>query len=268
MTKHLNPFYFYKESKRMHYVLGASYAIASIQPNQDMTFTSSHRNLVEIVKDELECPHKVQRDKRGNHNSYWIELDNMVYMASKLEELGVAEDKIKRRFPENIRGEYLSHFVRGFFDAKAIVHGNNERATTISINFNDDFLSGLHNALVRYAYVGHAKLGGGYLEYTHNDALRIHNFIYKDWKYIKRTGLYIPSKEKQFKTDYEFPEHPLRAKSLKKIERAKKMLLKGIKPKEITQKLDYYNVFAFYRAFKNATGTTTRKFLEKKRKLN
>ena len=267
MAKYVNQHYFDKESKRMYYVLGASYAIANIQPNQDMTFTSSHRNLVEIVKDELECPHKVQRDKRGNHNSYWIELDNMVYMASKLDELGVAEDKIKRRFPENIRGEYLSHFVRGFFDAKARVYSTNKGATRIEIRFNKQFLSGLHNVLVKYTRVERHKPTGDCLTYGHSDSMKIHDFIYSDWRYTRRNGLHIPSKKRQFKTDYELNKYPSTIRYGKKIESVKKLLLRGNKPKQFYKRF-YSSLPALYRAFKNATGMTTREFFGKKQKLD
>ena len=268
MAKYVNQHYFDDiESKRKTYILGAAYAIANIEPDNSVTFRSSKKDLVEIVREELESQHKLQRDKRKNDKSYWIEIDNPVHMRYAMEGRGIVRDKSKRKFPQDIRKEYISHFVRGFFDARAHVYNTDKGSTSIEIMFNRKFLSGLHDIFVKYANVERKKPTGNLLTYRHSDAMKIHNFIYSDWGYTRRNGLYLPSKKRQFNLDYTAPEHALRKKSLEKMEMAKELLPKGFSHQEIADILDYSNVFAFYRAFKNATGMTTSQFLKKKRKL-
>jgi len=263
MTQYLDQLYFDRESKQMHYVLGAAYGCASYDSWLGITFRSNKRNLIEIIKDEIKSKHIIE-DKRPKHHSYWIETDNADYMRYRLHERGVAEDKHQRKFPKNIKEEYLSHFVRGFFDAKANVSSKGGR-THITFNFNNRFLLGLHGILVKYAGVTRSKPTDDYLTYGHSDSLKIHDFIYSDWKYIRRNGLYLPSKKRKFNFDYEPKEYPSTIRYHKKIERAKKLLLKGLPHKETAEAVGYSNVFSFYRGFKNLTGMTTREFQGKKR---
>lgn len=265
MTQYLDQLYFDRKSKRMHYVLGAAYGCASYDSWLGIAFRSNKRNLVEIIKDEIKSRHSIIEDKRPNHCSYWIETDNADYMRYRLHELGVAEGKHQRKFPKNIKEEYLSHFVRGFFDAKANVSSKGGRTYT-TFHFNNRFLLGLHEILVKYAGVGQEKPKGNMVAYGHSDSLKIHDFIYSDWRYVRRNGLYLPSKKEQFNFDYEPREHQLRARSFKRIEIAKKLLDEGLlSHQEIADEVGL-TLSAFYRAFKHAAGMTTGEFLEEKRK--
>lgn len=264
MSKYLNQLYFDDEnSKRMHYVLGAFYANLSYDSAYGIIFRSNKRNLVELVQDELESNHSLIRDKRSNHHSYWIEIENAEYMRYRLQELGIVEDKSKRKFPSNMGKTYLSHFVRGFFDAKARVHGKNGKLPSIEITFNKEFLLGLNGILAKYPGVEQVAPTQDFITYKGGDVSKIYDFIYGDWEYVRKSGSYVPLQKHRFDTDYELPEpkdHPLRAISLKRIERAKKLLGEGYKPKEIAKKLNYLNLFAFYRAFKHAVGLTTMEY--------
>ncbi len=201
--KHINEHYFDEESRAMYYVVGASYSRdVLLEPSQGFRFISTHKDLVEIVRRELESEHKIILDPRGKP-SYRLEVDDVPHMYSRLEELGLAVPKNQRGFPENIPEEYIRHFTRGFTDAQGRVFTHlGGKLTVISISFNLLFLKGLHKALQEYAGVERGNPSRNNIVYSHKDSLRIHNFIYGEWEFIEEHGLYLPSKKEIFTLDY------------------------------------------------------------------
>jgi len=258
MIKHkLNENYFNEESKSMYYILGTFYA--SYIPTTLKTgiiFQSSHKDLVQIVKEELESEHKIisYSDSERDRGSYFLRIYGVPKLKAKLEETGLDSDKEKREFPKKIDEEYISHFVRGFLDAKRrTVEVTPTGATRIKINFNKRFLTDLHKILIKYVGVEQKPkfLSKGILVYNHKDSLKIHDFIYRDWSYIKKHGLYIPSKKESFNFDYVRKKH-INKKTIEaheRLEKAKKLLQQEKSIMETTQLLGLSHPNSVYRLF-------------------
>ncbi|MEM1535206.1 MAG: hypothetical protein QW199_00500 [Candidatus Pacearchaeota archaeon] len=143
--KKINVHYFDSKSERMYYVLGAFYGCCTISESKRLTFRSRHYELVEIVKKELESEYEIVADSRGK-SSYFFSLDYNEHCSPlyhKLNELGLKPKKSERKFPK-IEESYLSHFVRGFFDARANPHFYKNKFC-ITLTFNHKFLSSLKN---------------------------------------------------------------------------------------------------------------------------
>jgi len=246
------------ELKRRYYVLGAFYANYAPAGYNGIRFSSSSGDLVQIVSDELESQHRIGFNEPS---SYWIEIHGVPYLRSKLEELGLADDKSKRKFPGYIPDPYLDHFIRGFFDAQMIPRTN--RYTNLVILFNNHFLVRLHHVLSRRANVKRDKPPGNVLFYAHKDSLRIYQFIYRDWQFIKKYGLYLQSKKNSFRIDYRanYSTSKLKIASLQKVERAKHLLRQGHKPFRVAKMVGYSRVDGLSKAFKRITGKSITSFI-------
>ncbi|MEM2932956.1 MAG: hypothetical protein QW622_01970 [Candidatus Pacearchaeota archaeon] len=179
MTKKINVDYFDKPSANMYYVLGAFYGSA-VCNNRELTFRSNYEDLVKIVKKELEIEHKIIPDTRGK-NSYFLTIrskKHILPLYSKLNEKGFAIEKQKRKFPK-INEEYLNHFIRGFFDAKATV---NPKVPYVKITFNNEFLNSLEAILKKNGINNILTCNNNLTCSNLEDILKIYDFIYKDVK--------------------------------------------------------------------------------------
>lgn len=253
MTKQINQHFFDEESKRRDYVYGASFGCYHPQAQKRMLFRSRYKDLVEIIKREMESEHKIiSHPKRG---SYWIEVSSAPYLYSKLEELGLNVPKSEREFPKKI--EYMSHFVRGFLDAKSSIHTIEDKYTNIYIGLSKSFLLDLHKILVKYAKVEGKGPKGNQVVYCHNDSVKIHDFIYQDWDFIKESGLYLPSKKELFNLDYVAAGiGVIRTNEAKeRVDKAKE-LLKTKKVKEVAKELGYAHQTGLNKIFKQITNQT------------
>lgn len=253
-------FFDYK-SKAMMYVLGTFYVCYRSLSNIRFEFRSTHKNLVEIVKDQLKSKHALISDPRGK-SSHWLDISNVPYLNSELEEMGLNVPKSERRFPEDIPDEFMDHFIRGFIDGKANVAIIQRKYTKVGIDFNHQFLIGFHNVLVKYAGVERSKPSGDSIYYSHKDSLRIHDLIYQDWGYIKKHGLYLPSNKEVFRTDFQADLSTRQdvVRSREKVGQAKVLLLQGKHPLETAQELGY-SYIGFNRAFKRVTGFSPSKWI-------
>lgn len=197
MNKHVNEHFFDKESKVMTYLWGMSLAIYSPERNGPRnTWTSSNENLLSIVKETLKSNAEIGRP--SDLNSRNLQFRNQ-YLHDKLIERGCVYDKSERKFPDGVKGRYPDHLDRGFFDAHVTCVYTMGKYPLLQIYFNTAFLQGLHNQLVADAGVSDTKkVDKSPLVYYGEDVQKIHNFIYRDWEFIKRHGLYLPSKKERF----------------------------------------------------------------------
>lgn len=260
MTIYINQNIFDEETEEGDYLLGAFYMGYLPFKEKGILFRSSNRNLVKLVKEqlekELESGHSITADSRGK-SSYWITLPHAPHMRSRLEELGLEGRKAEREFPENMKEEGLSHFVRGVVDAKSsiwVVEGR----TTVCFYSNQRFLSGLHQVLVEYAGVERKGPERDCLPYGHKDSLKIHDFIYRDWEIIKEKKIYLPEKKELFLIDS--PENKQTDKVCQRVEKAKKLFKEGKSWKVAAEEVGYAHPPALCRAFKGITGKTIREF--------
>lgn len=256
MTKKINQYFFDEESKRRDYVYGSSFGCYLPQAPKRILFRSRYKDLVEIIKREMESEHTIiSHPKKG---SYWIEVSSVPYLYSKLEELDLNAPKSERKFPEKIK--YMSHFVRGFLDAKDLIYTVKGKYTYIYIGFSKSFLLDLHKILVKYAKVEGKGPKGDHVVYCHNDSVKIHDFIYQDWDFIKESGLYLPFKKGLFNldcvADYSTNINVIRATEAKeRVDKAKE-LLKREKVKEVAKKLGYAYPTGLNKIFKQITDQT------------
>lgn len=259
---YVNEHYFDNPSRAMYYVLGLSYPKLKPAQENGITFRCSSKNLVQIVEEQLESDHAIMSDPRGK-NSHWIEMQSVPYMRNKLDELGFLKHKSKRRVPKDMPKKYARPFVRGFVDAKAKVYVIDGERTNVEIHHYNTPLRDIHRLLVEYAGVKHPTPKGSSVIYNHNDSIRIHNFIYQDWKYTKKHGLYLPSKKKAFRTNTNYV-HPRTLAAQRRMDRAEKMLRHRYRPEIIAVRLGYSSVLSFYTIFKKVTGKTVNEFRGRK----
>lgn len=262
--KYVDEHYFDHESKAMQYVLGTFYACYTPISENGIKFTSS-RDLVKIVMgDQLESEHSIITSSR-TQDSYWVEIRDVHYFRSQIGNFGLDRPKLERDFPKNIKRWYVGHFVRGFLDGKGSLGLIKGRYLSLTINYNNPFLLGLHKVLAKYAGVRREAPKVNRITYGHQDCLRIYEFIYGDWPFIYKNGLYLESKKGLFDNGIPSEErvhgHTLAARA--KITKAKKMLIKGITPTEIAQRLDYSYLSGLYRTFKIVEGTTLSQWRKK-----
>lgn len=278
MVKLVNEYFFDQESKEMYYLLGtayASYAPPSYRRKM-VLFRNSNKNLIEIIRNELQSDHEIIPDNRGK-SSYFLSFTSP-HMRFRLEKIGLSEDKEKRLFPRNINGEYLSHFVRGFFDAQGYIDTDPSNLNRISFYFYKNFLDVLckllsDNAGIKKENVNKYRGKLYYSIYGHNNSLKIYDFIYQDFHYVKERGLFLQAKKDLFNLNRTLERSPrgLRGgyhlkRTIEKIEESKKLILECNKTrgkfKDIANKLGYNRYPSFLQAFKSVVGLTPREFLK------
>ena len=214
---------------------------------------------MKIVKDELESEHVTISDSRTDL-SHWIEIRSVPYLRSRLEQMGLVEDKKDRSFPAAIQKQYLDHFIRGFFDAKAYVDENR-----VVINFNLPFLEVLYSRLVRHAGVKpERRIASTELAFSKEDSTKIRDFIYRDRAYIRSRGLYLPLKRVLF-DQIQPPHNDIRINRIQRIRKASR-LLPNKTVGEVREMVGYKSSNAFSMDFKLETGMTPREFKKRTRK--
>lgn len=191
----VNERFFDKESKEMWYVLGVSFGrYFPSRIDNTNTWSSSSRRLVGIVQEQLEAEHPIIGPEYVGTYKLRIGSDNI---HDKLSEWGCIPGKENRRFPDGLGPLYLSNFVRGFFDAHVSASTNG----LLQIYYNIPFLRELNRHLVESEVVKPGKVvTDQVLVYSdREDIAGLHHFIYRDWEFVKRNGLYLPEKKERFK---------------------------------------------------------------------
>jgi hypothetical protein len=134
----IDELYFHSKSNAMYYVLGAWYASGKIAKKKytkksgsksiykNIEFTNKSERLVQIVKDELQAISPQELDERGDTHIRGLKQFNTPTLCDKLEDLGIDAKKDKLEFPR-VPKKYLSHFIRGFLDAKAMLYKSKGR---------------------------------------------------------------------------------------------------------------------------------------------
>jgi hypothetical protein len=274
MTKYIDEHFLDEESEKMYYLWGSFFVCYTPYKENGVMFKSRYKDLVEIIKRESKSEHIVMEDNRNivmednrNKSSYWIVAQGVPILRSRLAKLGLDLPKEKREFPKRINEKKLSHFVRGFFDAKASINVRKELTTT-GIRFNHLFLLDLHQTFIKYAKAEGGGSKENYVSYGHNDSIKIHNFIYQDWDFIKKSGLYLPFKKQLFNTDYvadyfgciNILNRLKVIKTKKKIAKAKKLLAGGSLAKDVAEKLGYASYIGLNKSFRKITGLSPRQY--------
>ncbi len=256
----VNEHYFDKknESANMYYVLGALFKCYNPFSNQKkFEIRSSSKTLVEMIQGELGNNSAVFKDSKGR-NSYATGITSPK-LISKLETLGLIKNKSKRAFPDYVPDEHMHHFIRGYFDVCANVYNSKGPYTAVYFSGNKKFLEKLSRKLESLA--GTRKktplqnmFWGSYkLTYSHEDSMKIYNYIYKD------NGIHLPEKKDRFNTDLVLtrPKPPIASSYITDINKVKLMIASGLDTKDIAEKLGYKTEnrsLHFCKAFKREAG--------------
>jgi len=276
IRKPINESFFDEESEKIDYIVGASYSCYTnfngYKRRNQLIFRSRHKKLVELVRDEVFPAHSITSDNRKGKSSHWIAVASPQRMYSKLEEIGLNIPKKEREFPKDIPENRLYNVVRGFLDAEA---ETNAGKNYMRIGFHNRFLSGLNKVLIKYAGVKGGILKDNELIYKKDDAIKIYNFTYQNFGFIKKQGLHLPEKKEAFykcitkKPKVNYKNLKRRREKIKRVEQAKKLLEEGLSVEETSKKVGYAYSTRFCSVFKEVIGCTPteykREVKEKKR---
>ena len=270
--KSLNNNFFNSDSRERSYVLGAFHSCFYVSENRGAVIRSRYRELVETLGRVLGSGYSIVGDKREDKSSYFMQFRITPKLYSKLDKLGLSREKDKRPFPEDIKEGWMSHFVRGFIDARSFIHKSESGLgyyPVLHIRFiNDRFLSGLHEVLKREAKIKKGNFKDGKLYCGREDTKRIRDFIYQDWKFVEESGLFLPEKrEKLYDENYNGkkpPKNEIEAK--KRFNRAKRLLLRGKRPVEVTEILGYASLHSFSNCFRDHVGLSPTNFVKAKKR--
>jgi hypothetical protein len=215
--KTVNKDFFKKWSSEMAYVLGFFAADGSmLKNNRGAHFIEFHITdfeVIKIIKKVLGSNHTISK---RNLNDKWKTLYRLQIgskeMFFDLENLGFTQAKNKKMRLPKIPNDFLSHFVRGYFDGdgciyfkKHVVKGRKKPKWIFSSRFTSGsklFLEDIHCALcdvVQKGFIITKKRDGEIhayeLVYSHRDSLALFHFLYNNSSY----GLRLTRKYKLFR---------------------------------------------------------------------
>lgn len=197
--------FFKKWSPGMTYVLGFFAADGGMFINSEgskyIQFVSTDKEILIKIKKLIHSKHKIGIKKSSAYNPKWKKC-YLIQIGSKemyndLLKLGFTPKKdLTLRFPK-VPNEYLSHFVRGYFDGDGSVsfgtYKRKSRNNKITFYILTSFVSGtkiflsklskkLHlTANIAKGYLGQKSHNSGYqLSYSTNDSKKLFRYMYND----------------------------------------------------------------------------------------
>ena len=179
---HINQDYFKTWSHNMAYVLGLWFADGCIYSGKmfDITLHAKDKYILKAVAKELEYEGKLYDyvDRQASRINF-----SCVVIYNDIISLGGKENKsLDIDFPE-IPKEYLSDFIRGYFDGDGCVMNlKNNRLNSSFCSGSKKFLDKLWEILKEEAGVegGSYNPGNLTLSFGKRDTLRIGEYMYKD----------------------------------------------------------------------------------------
>ena len=168
---------------------------------------STDETLVERAKKILKSKHAVTHSYHkwpdGTREGFTLCVSNNT-LKEAFESLGFDQPKSEREFPEDIDEKYLPHFLRGLFDAYAVMDTNGSKAhRTFRIPvdpFSCDFLTDVVRALEKCAGLSRREVTNGCIRYGDQGHIgAIADVLYDThWNYVQTRGLYLPHKMRRF----------------------------------------------------------------------
>ncbi len=268
---HINERYFgleglaVAELKQRYYVIGATYSMYSPLGENGVIFRSRHRSLAELVKEQLQSGNAIRPNGK---NSYFIQHVQATDLRSYLRQMGIVEDRSQRTFPYGgVPNEFMDHFFRGFIDATARFYIFDGKVK-IQICYNAPFVKDLHIAIKRLTKIEREEPKSKVNLYSHYDVVKLTNFMYSDWGFIEKCGLYAPENKKFLDEGIADKTASPSALTNQRIEQAKTLLLDHTAT-EVARMLNM-SLWGFTCAFKRRTKKTTKQFKyyeERRRRL-
>ena len=205
-----------EELKIIWYLVGVSISKYR-KPRDTYAYTnqwkSSSRKLVKIVKSNLKATEKIKTEESKGYRYYRLSVESEE-LSDSLSKFGLDNKITERTFPE-VPVKYLDHLVRGFWDGNvSCVNTQSEPSyirkkgktsnyrynrKIVQICFNKAFRKTLYDKLVKYAGVKSGKkITDGVLSFCAEDLIAVYRFIYRDWDFIKKHGIWVPEKKRLF----------------------------------------------------------------------
>lgn len=192
------------DTKEKAYFLGLMMSDGSVS-NKTMIISLQEKDkvILEKFKTNIEYtgPLALQISKNINHQNSSILRIYSKELVESLSNLGCGKRKTyKLRFP-NIKEEFYSHFIRGYFDGDGCIT-EKKSGYYFSITGNKNFLLDLNNILSKCINIGPCKISRknksselfGAIQYSKNsDLIKIREYLYKHCE-----DLYIDRKYNKF----------------------------------------------------------------------
>ncbi len=191
----VNEYFFDDWSPEMAYVLGLIFSDGSLENSPDIRgkyvrFSSTDKSLVELMQKLLDSVHPIVTYKRSarHKRGYMIRIGSH-RLYDGLVKLGVTPRKsLTMSFPGGAT-DYLTDFVRGYFDGDGCAHveykdGSPLRLTAIFTSGSLGFLETIANLLAakgmtqKRVYKHGSTTGAYQLRYSTRDSVRLFQFMY------------------------------------------------------------------------------------------
>ena len=182
----------------MAYVLGFWYADGSVEYSPQIRghyirVGSTDKEVVSYIKLVLKSEHKINVPPRPGRKIFYLLRIGSSQMFHDLHQLGVVERKSNIIVFPRVPKEFLSDFIRGYFDGDGCVSieksksGSYQRLVTVFTSGSKQFLLQLQSILMEQAYLSLTKIAivrnknnstAYQLRYSTRDSLRLFFFIY------------------------------------------------------------------------------------------
>jgi len=185
----------------MAYVLGFitadGYVFKNPRGSNYLGFISTDREMIVKIRDLIGSNHKIGIKRNSLKNSAWKDAYILQIggkeMVNDLKRFGIVQNKsLIIKFPR-VPEEFLSDFVRGYFDGDGGVHfsqyhrknRNNKLSWSFSVDFTSGskiFLVGLLNSLKKYITGGtiYKKKGGYSLCFSRRASVALFELMYNN----------------------------------------------------------------------------------------
>ncbi|MFY9461806.1 MAG: LAGLIDADG family homing endonuclease [Candidatus Sungiibacteriota bacterium] len=215
--KKKNEDFFKKWSPEMAYVLGFFAADGSMFVNPRgshyIGFYSADRNILKEVKAAMSLEHRIGTRKireRARKRAYVLQIGSKTIFRD-LQKLGFNPNKSKNIRMPTIPPQYISDFVRGYFDGDGNVavckyrrkDRGNRKARTMLSGFTSGsklFLLGLRQYLQKHGGLGSGTLyfssNAHRLYFSVNDSKRLYSLMYGNLS----NQLFLPRKKERFES--------------------------------------------------------------------
>ena len=255
------------ELRRAYYTSGALFDSCTLIGEEGIEIRNSNRDLVQLVKAELDIEHDLLAEPRPEKSSYFVQLKKVPYLRRSVMEQGIVKDKSTRKFPK-MNPKYICPFVRGFFDANALIYKD-----LIRFHFNPGFVKGLCGTLALYA---HINTNGVYpnqriLTLGLGNTKKLYESIYRG---LNNNDLYLQNKRKLLELILADDPHLIgqesrkrflmiesqkrRIRNLWRIANAQIALHDGELPSSAARQFGFRGINEMTRALKKETGMTVR----------
>lgn len=190
----VNEDYFKTWSNNMAYILGFFIADGMVSSNHQMiSFSQKEKYILENIRSELDSNHKITKN---NSDVYLLNI-NSKEMKKDLKEIhGIGPNKTSNiKFPY-VPKEYMSHFVRGYFDGDGFV--KYEKYFISFVGGSKLFMQSLRNVIDEYGFETNFTEHDTYYRVYVSGRKTIK--LFSDWMYQNK-GLYLRRKYEAFQKE-------------------------------------------------------------------